>query len=409
MDPPEPLPLRLILVEDSEHDALAFRRAFQKSQTPCQIVVCSRAEEALAQLQAGTTSFDLVVTDHNLPGMSGLELCHELLNRQFPLPLVLLTGAGTERLAVEALKTGVDDYLIKDPDQGYLELLPVVLPEVVRRHADRLARRRAEEALRQHAAELQARNEELNAFAHTVAHDLKSPLGLIIGFAELLAMDHATMSTNQVEEYLQFIARSGHKMNNIIKELLLLASARQQEVKLQPLDMASIVAEAQLRLADQIAETQAEIILLDAPAWPVALGYGPWVEEVWVNYLSNGLKYGGQPPRLELGATIEQSSSEISPARPGEGKISEVFPSVSIPLVRFWVRDNGPGLSPEEQSRLFTPFARLDQLEVKGHGLGLSIVRRIVEKLGGQVGVESEGTPGRGSIFSFTLPAKTQE
>ncbi len=73
-------------------------------------------------------------------------------------------------------------------------------------------------------------------------------------------------------------------------------------------------------------------------------------------------------------------------------------------MVRFWVRDNGPGLSPKEQSRLFAPFTRLDQARAKGYGLGLSIVQRIAEKLGGQAGVESEGVPGRGSIFYFTLP-----
>jgi signal transduction histidine kinase len=75
-------------------------------------------------------------------------------------------------------------------------------------------------------------------------------------------------------------------------------------------------------------------------------------------------------------------------------------------LVRFWVRDNGPGLTGEEQERLFTPFTRFDQVSTKGHGLGLSIVRRIVEKLGGQVGVESE--LGQGSLFTFTLPTALQ-
>jgi two-component system sensor histidine kinase/response regulator len=72
-------------------------------------------------------------------------------------------------------------------------------------------------------------------------------------------------------------------------------------------------------------------------------------------------------------------------------------------MVRFWVRDNGPGITPEAQSRLFTPFTRLDQVSIQGHGLGLSIVRRIVEKLGGQVGVESQVR--QGSVFSFTLPS----
>jgi len=104
------------------------------------------------------------------------------------------------------------------------------------------------------------------------------------------------------------------------------------------------------------------------------------VEEVWVNYLSNALKYGGQPPRVELGA--EQKDE----------------------MVKFWMRDNGNGIAPEEQARLFTLFTRLE-VRAKGHGLGLSIVQRIVEKLGGQVGVESDGVPGHGSLFCFTLPA----
>lgn len=145
-----------------------------------------------------------------------------------------------------------------------------------------------------------------------------------------------------------------------------------------PLDMAHVVAEARSRLAHLIAEYQAEFVLPDE--WPPALGRGAWIEEVWANYLSNAIKYGGRPPRVELGA--DQVDAEG--------------------LIRFWVRDNGPGLTAEEQATLFTPFQRLHQARAEGHGLGLSIVRRIVERLDGQVGVESK--PGQGSTFSFTLP-----
>jgi signal transduction histidine kinase len=187
------------------------------------------------------------------------------------------------------------------------------------------------------------------------------------------------MSDDQRQQSLQAIIRVGHKMNNIIDELLLLAEMRKVQVGALPLDMAKIVSEAQLRLADIVVQSHAGIILPDASAWPVALGYAPWVEEVWVNYLSNALKYGGQPPRVELGATAQPDG-----------------------MVRFWVRDNGPGLASEDQARLFIPFTRLNQVRAKGHGLGLSIVRRIVEKLGGQVGVES--LVGQGSSFFFTLP-----
>ncbi len=206
-------------------------------------------------------------------------------------------------------------------------------------------RKRAEEALRQRTAELQARNEELDAFAHTVAHDLQNPLGLVIGFAEALEQDHATMPDDELSRYLHTIARSVRRVSSIVDELLLLSEVPKMEVQARPLDMARIVAEAQRRLTHMIEEYQAEII--SPETWSVALGYGPWVEGVWVNYLNNAIKYGGQP-------------------------------------------------------LLFTPFTRLDQVSAKGHGLGLSIVRRIVEKMGGQVGVESQ--VGQGSTFVFTLP-----
>jgi two-component system cell cycle sensor histidine kinase/response regulator CckA len=150
MDPIKTLsPLHILLVEDNKHDRLAFRRAFQDSQVSWEITEYERAEEALERLRTDASSFNLAVIDHGLPGMSGLELCKQLLDEETPVPLVILTGTGSEQLAVEALKAGVYDYMIKTDTQGYLDLLPVVLPEVLQKHGDRLARKRAEEALRE--------------------------------------------------------------------------------------------------------------------------------------------------------------------------------------------------------------------------------------------------------------------
>ncbi|MDY7076147.1 MAG: response regulator [Chloroflexota bacterium] len=240
--------------------------------------------------------------------------------------------------------------------------------------------------LQQRTVQLQTRNEELDTFAHTVAHDLKTPLASIVGFAETLKVAHSEIPKNDLTRYLHTMARNGRKMSRIIDELLLLAGVRKAKVEMRPLNMPNIVSEAMQRLDSLIAKTQAEIILPET--WPIALGYGPWVEEVWVNYLSNGIKYGGQPPRVELGAT----PPSIPPTEGG--------------MVRFWVRDNGPGITEEAQVRLFTPFTQIDSWNrknhAKGHGLGLSIVRRIVEKLGGQVEVESK--VGQGSTFTFILP-----
>jgi len=166
---------------------------------------------------------------------------------------------------------------------------------------------------------------------------------------------------------------------------MLLAGIRKQEVTPEPLDMGAVVHEALERLQLLIQERHAQIAVLDEAAWPVTLGYAPWIEQVWENYISNAIKYGGRPPQVQIGA------DRADPAGPSDRA-----------MTRFWVQDNGPGLSPEAQAALFTPFTRLDQARIHGHGLGLSIVRRIVEKLGGQVGVESR--PGQGSRFFFTLP-----
>jgi len=142
-------PFRILLVEDDEHDRTAFRRAFQKSEVACELTELVRAEEALERLRVEASSFDLVVIDYDLPGMSGLYLCRKILDEKILLPLVILTGKGSEELAVEALKAGVDDYMIKDASRSYVDLLPVVLPEVVRKYRDRMARKEAEEALQE--------------------------------------------------------------------------------------------------------------------------------------------------------------------------------------------------------------------------------------------------------------------
>lgn len=495
--------IRILLVEDNEYDAFSFQRALRKSQVEAEIITHIRAEEALQALQTADQPFDLIVSDYRLPGMSGLELYKTLREQAVDLPLVMLTGTGNEHLAVEALKAGVNDYLIKDPEEGYLDLLGVVLPQVIQQYRSELARiraeralqqsearyraivedqtelvcrfiadgsltfangayarhygdiaekwarrfvlfesedaekvqryikmlnvhypvithehflmmpsgefrwvqwttraiinvqgvvteyqavgrditerKRVEDALRQYADELHARNEELDAFAHTVAHDLLSPLGLVIGYAEFLEETFDSLSAEDHRQYLGNIAQSGYKMTNIIEALLLLSGVRKTTVDVQPLDMGEIIVEAQKRLVRLLDEQGGEILLPET--WPVGVGYAPWIEEVWANYLSNGLKYGGRPPSLQLGA------DELDGG-----------------MVRFWVRDNGAGLTDQEQEGLFTPFTQRKRKHTEGYGLGLSIVRRIVEKLGGEVGVESTAVSGEGCTFFFTLP-----
>jgi signal transduction histidine kinase len=221
--------------------------------------------------------------------------------------------------------------------------------------------------------------EELDAFAHTVAHDLRSSLSSIFSASEIMEEIIKLNDKNLLCELSNLINHSANKSIQITHELLLLATTDKTEVERKPLDMAAIFDEAKKQLNELLKNSNTEII--EPAEWPMSLGYAPWVEEVWSNYLSNAVKYGGAPPKIEVGADVLQNGD-----------------------IRYWIKDNGTGLSMEEQNRLFRNFVRLHPEKADGYGLGLSIVKKIIEKLEGKVGVESNGN-GNGSKFYFILPS----
>jgi signal transduction histidine kinase len=356
--------------------------------------------EALQKLQADP-EIDVVLTDINMPNMDGLTLLVEIAAIKSELnpaltPVVLSAYDDMENIR-RAMNSGAFDFLTKPIDPQDLR----VTMQKTMQHVERLKHARdqeqqAKEALlhlneelerrvQERTAALQAANEalkvtnaELDAFAHTVAHDLKNPLGIIISYTDLISQSGLEFEPEELLAIFTEVQKSSYKAVEIIEALLILAGVRKQNVKFRPLNMAEIVEQAQRRLQLLIRQHQAEIHC--PQEWPSALGYSPWVEEVWVNYLSNGLKYGGTPPQLQLGATAQPDG-----------------------MIRFWVKDNGAGLSAEAQEQLFSEFARLETMRFEGHGLGLSIVHRIVEKIGGKVGLDS--AMGEGSTFYFTLRA----
>ncbi|MBN1921358.1 MAG: response regulator [Anaerolineae bacterium] len=308
---------------------------------------------------------DVVLMDWSMPDMDGITATQRIFEL-YPTPVVMLSAYSTRDLIARAGDVGAGAYIVKSPNRLELE------------RAITIARARFDDMmeLRRLNADLQARNKELDAFAGIVAHDLDTPLALLIGYAGTIELFNEELSDAEMATYLEHIVTNSRRMANIVDELLLLVQVRKSDVTLGPLRMDLIVQHALERLQDAIDAAAAEIVLPDE--WPQVLGYASWVEEVWVNYLSNGLKYGGKPPHLQIGSVVVGNA------------------------VRYWLHDNGAGLTPEEQARLFQPFTRLDTIRIKGHGLGLSIVRFIIEKLDGAVAVES--AKGNGSTFSFTLP-----
>ncbi|HSL43723.1 MAG TPA: HAMP domain-containing sensor histidine kinase [Anaerolineales bacterium] len=271
------------------------------------------------------------------------------------------------------------EFLYRKPGVSLADVpeAPEALECLIRDVFDDLQRSKAQ--LREQVRALEVRNKELEEYAFMVAHDLKEPLTVLILTADLIK-EVPDVAGEELKESLLQIKSTAYEMKSIIKSLLLFAEVSKAEAPRGAVHMAEVVANVQARLSYMIREQQAQLIL--PQVWPDAVGYGPWIEEVWSNLLSNALKYGGRPPRVELGVSASSDG-----------------------MLRFWTRDNGPGIPPEACACLFTPASPLSHRSRMGDGLGLPIVYNIVEKLGGQVGVESE--EGQGSLFFFTLPAAT--
>jgi signal transduction histidine kinase/DNA-binding response OmpR family regulator len=234
---------------------------------------------------------------------------------------------------------------------------------------------------------LEGRNESLYAYSSTIAHDLKAPLGAIMGYTDvvrLLLGVHAT--SPQIDQYLTSITDSASAMSDMITRLLWLAKLDHPQAAVVAVDTTTAIHAALMRLHYHIERRGVQVIMPEE--FPPVIGHEAWVEEVFANLISNAVKYMGDDnpqPTLE---------------------IAYIYPS-GTEYVRFEVRDNGIGISQDDLHKLFASFSRLNKVAVEGLGLGLVIVRRIVIALGGELGVESE--VGRGSTFWFTLPRPSSQ
>ncbi|MBN1964238.1 MAG: GAF domain-containing sensor histidine kinase, partial [Anaerolineae bacterium] len=236
------------------------------------------------------------------------------------------------------------------------------------------------ETVQRYADELVERNQELDSFSHTVAHDLRAPLHLIAGYANLIEISDPSTVPPDVVQFAREVVEAANKMADMIENLLLLATLRDTSQVIGAVEMEPVITSA-LRRYRRTIERRGFTIEV-SPDLPPVMGHGPWLEEIFANLISNAIKYIGE----------DNAAPHIAIRARQEGG-----------MARYEVQDNGIGISPENQQRLFEAFARFAQAEASGFGLGLSIVLRIVRKLSGQVGVES--VPGEGSLFWVRLPA----
>ena len=311
---------------------------------------------------------DVVVMDIRIPVFDGIEAARRITD-QCPTPVVILSAFETPDLVRRASEAGVGAYLIKPPDTKDMER---AIAMAMARFQDMMELRRLNQDLR-------ARNEDLDAFAHTVAHDLQNPLALVVGFAESLRRYRDTLSAADFETCVANIERSGRKMSQVVNQLLLLAESRKMAFELVELDTAHLVSKALARLGTLIEQRRATF---DLPTeWPAALGQSMWVEEVWVSALSYMIQHGPKTaPHLAIRAA-EQDGNRVL----------------------FQIRDASTQTVPPKEDELPVSFPEPIQAEDSpDKSLELALVSRVVEKLGGKADVARP--EGGNLVLSFTLP-----
>jgi hypothetical protein len=348
------------------------------------------AAAALGTLRAG--AFDIVLTDLTMPGMDGIAFLNAARAIDPGLVGIVMTGHGTIATAVDAMKAGALDYILKPFD------LRVILRVLARTQAMlRLRRENAAllERLSARTEELEAANRdlsvanrELEAFSDSVSHDLRSPLRTIDGLLRVVQEDFGDGIPPEARRHLETVAAQASRMSELTEDLLRLSRLGREPLSKHPVDIRGLVQQVvdELHAAEPVRQLDIRIGELPAAEADPSL-----LRQVWVNLVANALKF----TRRRENALIEISGAAQAGDK-GRGPGGAEHKLYSI-------RDNGAGFDPRRAERLFGIFQRLHAAkDFEGTGVGLSITRRIIERHGGSIWAQSE--PDRGAAFYFTLP-----
>ena len=244
----------------------------------------------------------------------------------------------------------------------------------------RASQERLEERVRARTSELQERNDDLAAFAYSISHDLRSPLRAMEGFSQALIEDHGDRLDEAGRHHAERVVKAARRMDQLIDDLLAYSQLSRAELPLTRVDLGRLVRSALEQIDGDVRTRQARIVVDDG--LPTVVGHGGTLTQVLVNLLANGIKFvpGERAPEVRVRAE----------ARAGR--------------VRLWIEDNGIGIAPEHHERIYRVFERLHgATDYPGTGIGLAIVRKAMERMGGSTGVESD--VGRGSRFWIDLPS----
>jgi signal transduction histidine kinase len=359
--------VRALLVEDEPADVELALRALRQSGFDATGDVAQTAEEFAALVRKN--SYDVVLADYKLPNWAGMESVELLRREGLDVPVIVVSGALGELTAVECIKQGAADYVLKDHMAR--------LPESVRR-AMREKKLREDHVRSQQ--ELARSNRELEQFAYLASHDLQEPLRMVATYTQLLAERYSGKLDDKANKYIQYAVEGALRMEKLVQDLLAFSRVGREDAALRNTDCNAVLQSALQNLEVAIRESGA---VVESDPLPVVMANYSQLTQVFQNLIGNAIKF------RSLASLIIHVSAE--------------------PRAREWifsVRDNGIGIAAEHVESVFIIFLRLHtRAQYPGSGIGLSICKKIIEQQGGRIWIESE--PGQGSIFKFTLPLQT--
>jgi two-component system, NtrC family, sensor kinase len=384
-------PKKILAVDDSETYLQQLAEVLRAD--GFEVVLARCGEEALQLL--AVQPVDCVLLDLLMPGLGGRETCRRLKNAPGirDIPIVMLTAVEDREAMIQGLGAGADDYIAKSSDFDLLRAR--VLAQIRRKQFEDETRRIREQLLRAEleavearsarenaeeraklVAELEVKNEELESFSYSVAHDLRAPLRSIDGFGLALLEDYADKLDDDGKQYLAYVRESAQQMSQLIDDMLALSQVTRVEFERAPVDLSRIARSVGAELARATPDRQVDFVVADGL---VGEGDVRLMTIAFENLLGNAWKYSGQraKARIEVGLLD------------GEPRT-------------FFVRDNGAGFDMAYADKLFGMFQRLHaKSEFEGTGIGLATVQRVIRRHGGKIWADA--AVGQGATFFFTL------
>ena len=356
--------IRVLVVDDNAFDCELMLHALKGGSFQTESDLVQTADEFVDKIRRNR--YEIILADYSLPQWNGMETVKLLRQEGLDIPVVLVSGALGELKAVECIKQGAADYVLKD----HLARLPQSVRRAIEEKDLREENRRTQE-------ELARSNRDLEQFAYVASHDLQEPLRMVATYTQLLAERYQGKLDENADKYIRYAVDGALRMQTLVKDLLAFSRVGRLGQPAQETDCNLVVRSVMANLQAVIQETGARI---RCHALPTLFADQTELLQLFQNLIGNAIKFrGAESPEVRISA---------------KKKNKEWL---------FCVEDNGIGIAPEHVEDVFVIFKRLHtREEYAGSGIGLAICKKIVEHNHGAIWVESK--PGQGSTFRFTWP-----